>query len=130
MELPETVVADLAALAAGGERRPAWKHDTGDLNINLVVLGAGSEIAEHRNAEVDVLLVGVEGEGVVEVNGEGHALRTGRAIVIPKGARRSIRSIGERLAYLTCHRRRAGLWPDTTPRRSPEQNDARGGAGE
>ena len=111
----EAVVADLAALAADGERRPAWKHDTEDLDLNLVVLGAGGEIAEHRNAEVDVLLVGVEGEGVVDVDGEGHAMRAGRAIVIPKGARRSIRGIGGRFAYLTCHRRRAGLWPKRVP---------------
>lgn len=125
---PEAEVADLAALAQGGERRPAWKHDTEDLNLNLVVLGAGSEMAEHLNTEVDVLLVGVDGEGVVEVEGEEHAMRTGWAIVIPKGIRRSIRSTGERFAYLTCHRRRAGLWPAPIQGRSGDGDDAPRGA--
>ena len=32
-------------------------------------------------------------------------------MIIPKGARRGTRVMGERFAYLTCHRRRAGLMP-------------------
>jgi hypothetical protein len=33
---------------------------------------------------------------------------------VPKGSRRGIRAASDRFAYLTCHGRRAGLWP--TPR--------------
>jgi quercetin dioxygenase-like cupin family protein len=124
----EAVVADLAALAQGDERRIAWEHATEDLNLNLVVLGAGGTIAEHPNAEVDVLLVGVDGEGIVAVDGEPNAVRAGRAIVIPKGTRRSIQSVGERFSYLTCHRRREGLWPAPPQGRGRDGNDVSGGA--
>ena len=124
----EAVVVELAALAQGDERRTAWKHATEDLNLNLVVLGAGGAIAEHPNAEVDVLLVGVDGEGIVAVDGEPNAVRAGWAIVIPKGTMRSIQSVGECFAYLTCHRRREGLWPAPPQGRSRDRDDVRGRA--
>ena len=40
----------------------------------------------------------------------------GGVIAIPTGARRAIGRAGERFGYLTCHRRRAGLWPRGLPR--------------
>jgi mannose-6-phosphate isomerase-like protein (cupin superfamily) len=103
---------DLAALARDAAGRgPAWTLRSEDLDVNLLVFGAGEGVAEHVNGEVDVLLVGVAGEGVVAVDGRPHPLGAGQAVLIPKGARRSIRAAGERFAYLTCHRRRQGLWP-------------------
>ena len=90
---------------------PVWSQESEDLNVNLLVLGPGGNIAEHRNPELDVLLIGVAGEGSVTVEGEEQALRAGQALVIPKGTRRSIRSVGDRFAYLTCHCRRGRLWP-------------------
>ena len=111
-------VVDLTGLARmGGERKPAWGLQTEDLNVNLIVLEAGGAIAEHTNTEVDVLLVVVEGAGTVEVDGRRHDLRQGQALVVPKGARRSIRCTGDSFVYLTCHRRRAGLWPAGIPAR-------------
>lgn len=105
-------VADLAALAAeGAARQPAWAHLSEDLNVNLLVWEAGQGVEEHLNAEVDVLLVGVAGEGVVVVDGLSCSLRAGQALIVPKGARRGIRAGSGRFAYLTCHRRRGGLWP-------------------
>lgn len=104
-------VIDLIALARGAEGMPVWSQESEDLNVNLLVLGPGDGIAEHRNPELDVLIVGVDGEGSVTIEGEELALRTGQALVIPKGTRRSIRSSGDRFAYLTCHRRRGRLWP-------------------
>jgi quercetin dioxygenase-like cupin family protein len=102
----------LTLLGEGGGRKPAWKLETQDLDMNLVALAAHEGLPEHVNAEVDVLLVGVEGVGVVEVGGERHELRQGRAVVLPKGTRRAIRGEAEGCAYLSCHRRRAGLWPE------------------
>jgi quercetin dioxygenase-like cupin family protein len=58
---------------------------------------------------VDVLLVGVSGSGLVEVDGEEHRLGPGKLIFIPKGTRRSTRSLSEGFAYLTVHRRRGPL---------------------
>lgn len=108
---------DLAALARERtERGPLWTHASADLNVNLVALHAGQRLAESVNAEVDVLLVGVAGAGVVAVDDQRLRLGAGEALVIPKGARRAIEAPGERFVYLTCHRRRAGLWPTNAPR--------------
>jgi quercetin dioxygenase-like cupin family protein len=103
--------ADLAALAEAGAGRPVWGRQTADLNLNLVVLEGDGAIGEHVNAEVEVLILGIAGCGDVEVDGETHTLRPRQAIVIPRGARRAMRAAGGRFAYLTCHRRRPGLWP-------------------
>lgn len=90
---------------------PGWTHQSDDLNVNLLVFAAGDGVAEHVNAEVDVLIVGIHGQGRIELDGRAHSLAAGQALVIPKGARRAMRAESERFAYLTCHRRRPGLWP-------------------
>lgn len=113
----EGTVIDLAALARASAARGAiWAYGGDELNVNLVRFAAGDGVAEHVNTEVDVLLVGIAGDGVVEVDGRRRPLRAGLALVIPKGARRAIGSGAGEFAYLTCHRRRAGLWPGGVPR--------------
>jgi quercetin dioxygenase-like cupin family protein len=110
-------VVNLAALAqTSADRGPAWTHEGEDLHLNLLVFDDGGGVAEHANDEVEVLVVGVAGEGAVEIDGQREPLGAGQAVVIPKGARRAIRSAGGRFAYLTCHRRRGGLWPAGVPR--------------
>jgi len=119
-------VIDLAVLAqAPCARQPAWSCASADLNANLIVLDGEAGIPAHVNAELDVLIVGIAGEGTVEVDGAAHRLAASTAILIPKGTNRAIRCGGRRLAYLTCHQRRAGLWPQglarpgaSTPRTS------------
>jgi mannose-6-phosphate isomerase-like protein (cupin superfamily) len=112
----ESDVIDLLERARSADRRLAWSGGSEDLNLNLLVLTTGETVEEHVNAEVDVLLVGVAGSGTVAIDGDEHRLTAGQALVVPKGARRSIASTGERFAYLTCHRRRAGLWPSRAER--------------
>ena len=113
----ETGVADLAILAHGSAARgPIWTRQSVDLNVNLLVFDADDGVVAHVNDEVDVLLVGVAGVGVVAVDGTDHPMGAGQALVIPKGARRAIHAVGGRFAYLSCHRRRAGLWPAGVPR--------------
>jgi mannose-6-phosphate isomerase-like protein (cupin superfamily) len=101
---------DLRALAGGGSGI-VWSQATEDLNLNLMVLEPDVQIAAHVNAELDVLLVAVEGQGTIVIDERSEDVQAGQAIVIPRGARRSIRAGAERFAYLTCHRRRRGLWP-------------------
>jgi mannose-6-phosphate isomerase-like protein (cupin superfamily) len=124
---PGAVVDLLALVGESAERGPLWTRQSADLNVNLVALDAGQAIPESVNAEVDVLLVGVAGEGVVTVDGQDLRLAAGRALVVPKGACRALASAGGRFAYLTCHRRRAGLWPTNAPR--PETTPGSAGAG-
>jgi mannose-6-phosphate isomerase-like protein (cupin superfamily) len=117
-------VMDLVALAQEGTiRQPVWAYQSVDLNVNLLVWGADEGVVEHVNSEVDVLLVGIVGDGLVEVDGTAHPLRAGQAVLIPKGARRAIRSTHGRFAYLTCHRRRAGLWPHRLPHPAGDQGE-------
>jgi quercetin dioxygenase-like cupin family protein len=103
-------IVDLAVFARDAPGTGAvWTKRSDDLNVNLVVFTPGDGVAEHRNTEVDVLLIGVAGEGVVDVDGTPRTLRPGHALIVPKGARRGTRALSDRFAYLTCHRRRAGL---------------------
>jgi quercetin dioxygenase-like cupin family protein len=112
----EPAAVDLAALAAAGGRGPLWTQQSADLNVNLIALEAPREIAASVNAEVDVMLVGIAGAGTVEVDGRALALAAGQALVVPRGTRRAIRCAAGRFVYLTCHRRRGGLWPSGVPR--------------
>jgi quercetin dioxygenase-like cupin family protein len=108
----EEVMADLASLTqAASVQGAAWTHQSEDLDVNLLVFASGQGVAEHINTEVDVLLVGIAGAGTVIIDGTRHILSAGQALVIPKGARRSTKGVSAPFAYLTCHRRRAGLRP-------------------
>lgn len=98
-------------LAAAGDRVGViWAlKESDELNVNLVRFGSGGGVGEHANDEVDVLVVGVSGSGLVVVDGEEHGLQPGKLIFIPKGTERSTRSLSEHFAYLTVHRRRGRL---------------------
>jgi quercetin dioxygenase-like cupin family protein len=105
-------IVDLAARArAVTAPGAAWTHQCEDLNVNVLAFASGEGVAEHINTEVDVLLVGIAGAGAVTVDGTHQILRAGHALLIPKGANRSIQSESDPFAYLTCHCRRGGLWP-------------------
>src|SRR4051812_8894373 len=106
-------VIDLAALARdSADQEPIWSHAGDDLNANIVRLEAGEGVPGHVNGDVEVLLVGVLGAGIVEVDGRWHDLGAGQVLVIPKGAQRAIEAAPAGFAYLTCHRRRPALWPE------------------
>ena len=110
--MAERGAVDLGArLAAGGDRVGViWALQGSDeLNVNLVRFGSGGGVGEHANDEVDVLVVGVSGSGLVVVDGEEHNLGPGTLMFLPKGTRRSTRGRSEDFAYLTVHRRRGPL---------------------
>ena len=90
-------------------RGPVWGTATGDLNATLLVWPSRHEVAEHVNAAFDVLLVVLDGGGVVSVDGAPHAVSAGDAVVLPRGTRRSIGAGDDGIRYLTVHRRRGGL---------------------
>jgi quercetin dioxygenase-like cupin family protein len=61
---------DIAA-PAGDRVGVIWTLDTSsELNANLVRFGAGQGVEEHVNDEVEVIVVGVSGSGIVAVDGE------------------------------------------------------------
>ena len=87
-----------------------WTLDaSSDLNASLVRFNTGQGVGEHANDEVEVIILGVSGSGIVKVDREEHALSAGTLVFIPKGARRATVSTSEDFAYLTVHRRRRPL---------------------
>jgi quercetin dioxygenase-like cupin family protein len=99
-----------AATTAGDSAGVIWTLDaSSDLNANLVRFGTGQGVGEHVNNEVEVIVVGVSGSGIVTVDQQEHALSAGMLVFIPKGARRATVSTSEDFAYLTVHHRRRPL---------------------
>ena len=107
--VPRTDLDATLAAARAGSDGAVWSVETGDLDANLVRLGAGGSVAQHRNDEVDVLVLAVDGSGTVTVDGDDIPLRAHVVVCIPRGTTRAIRAGEDGLAYVTVHRRRAGL---------------------
>ncbi len=97
------------SLVDGDGRAVLWGMATEDLNVNLVAWPEGQGVDEHRNAERDVLVVVIAGEGVVTVDGEEHRVEGGQCLMVPKGTSRTIRAGEGGMRYMTVHRRREGL---------------------
>jgi quercetin dioxygenase-like cupin family protein len=113
-ELPggDALVVNLASIAASADSQgAAWTRTSEDLNVNLLTFPEGEGVDEHVNTEVDVLIIGIAGVGIITVDGESRPIREGHLLLVPKGTRRSTRALSDRFAYLTTHRRRPGLWP-------------------
>ncbi len=92
-------------LSAGTGSGPLWGMASADLNATLLAWPAGHEIAEHVNAELDVLLVVVAGSATVTIDDDTpHDLRAPAALLVPRGARRAIRAGAEGTRYLSVHR--------------------------
>jgi quercetin dioxygenase-like cupin family protein len=96
-------------LGAEGGRGPIWGLESDDLNATLLAWPAGEATPAHVNAERDVLLVVLDGSGVVTVEGRESRLRADQACVLRKGRRRSVEAGPDGIRYLSVHRRRGGL---------------------
>lgn len=97
---------DLARLEGDG---PLWGIASDDLNATLLSWPAGHTIDAHVNAELDVLLIVVSGGGTVHVDGKPHAVGADHALLVEKGAVRSISAGPDGVRYLSIHRRRGPL---------------------
>ncbi|HEX6421616.1 MAG TPA: cupin domain-containing protein [Acidimicrobiales bacterium] len=113
---------DLLATEASGDG-VAWSAAPEGVNANLVVLGPGAAIGRHRNDEVDVLVVVLDGSVTVTVGGSAHDVPAGSAGVVPRGSDRSIRAGAGGARYLSIHRTRGSIGLRPRPGGQP------GGAG-
>lgn len=102
---------DLLEHIKGEHSGPQWAHECEDLDMTLLSWEPGKSVASHVNNEVDVVLIGVAGSGIVMVEEEEHQLSPGKLMLIPKGKRRAIKSDDQLFTYLSIHRRRRGLMP-------------------
>jgi uncharacterized cupin superfamily protein len=96
---------------------PLWGMASPDLNATLLAWPSGHGVGAHVNAELDVLVIVLAGDGSALIDGEAHALAPGSAILIPRGARRAITAGDAGLRYLSVHRRRGPLQIQATPDR-------------
>lgn len=96
-------------LLAGSGTGPLWGMASTDLNATLLAWPPGHGVPEHVNGELDVLVIVLEGNGSVVIDGEPHGLASGYAILIPRGTRRRITAGDPGLRYLSVHRRRGPL---------------------
>ena len=103
---------DTLTATASSEVAVLWKlGESGrQLDANLVRLTPGRHIAPHAEPDLDVLVLVVEGDGLLGGSeDEPQPLTTGTLLWLPHGSTRSITAGDDGLAYLTVHRRRAGL---------------------
>lgn len=103
---PPIETVDLLARTGIG---PLWGIASTDLNATLLAWPPGHVVAEHVNAELDVLVVVLDGAGSAVVDGATHVLAAGCALLIPRAARRCIRAGAPGLRYVSVHRRRGPL---------------------
>ena len=101
--------SEIAGSATGKEGVVWTLEGSTDLNANLVRFEAGGGVGEHVSDEVDVLIIGVSGSGLVGVDGEEHPVANGGMVFVPRGARRYTRAVSDDFAYLSVHRRRGPL---------------------
>jgi len=88
-----------------------WGWASEDLNCTLLSWPRGGGVASHISSEVDVVMLVLEGSGEVIDDGEVFTLAAPRALLIPKGRERAIKSTSERFTYLSVHKKRRGLMP-------------------
>jgi quercetin dioxygenase-like cupin family protein len=115
--IAQTVVDLVESASAPGAHGPVWNLESDDLHVNLLVFAAGEGVGRHRNPEVDVLIVGVAGEGEIEIDGALSRLTAGSTLLVPKGSERRITAASPTFSYLSAHRRRGLLVPTISPSR-------------
>jgi len=108
MKLVPAVPVDVGALSLAGPGGVVWGAEGDQLNVNVVKMNAGDQIATHVRESVDVLLIVHSGSGIVAIDGMDHALRTDHVLVVPSGASRSIRATTQ-FVYYSIHQPHEGL---------------------
>jgi quercetin dioxygenase-like cupin family protein len=111
-------VVDLTLTALG--EGPLWGMESAELNATLLAWPAGKGVAEHRNDELDVLVVVLAGSGALRLDGVDHDLSGGTLVLLPRGSVRSITAGPRGVRYVAIHRRRGPLLP------RPRDADAEG----
>ena len=123
--------------SAGFERTTAFQRDVLFATLMLTALSTtcliapsaahrlrfhqGDGIPLHRNADLDVAIIVITGQGLVTIDQAQERVEPGSVVVIPRGAERSITALSREFAYLTCHQRRAGLQPTMPASRQPDR---------
>ena len=103
-------------LATDPSAGPLWAIESEDLDCTFVAWEGSKGVAVHCNAEVDVVMLVVSGQGTAMVGTETVNLSPGTVLLIPKGVERGVIA-NTRLAYLNIHKRRKRLMPGSLENR-------------
>lgn len=95
-----------AVIGTGGV---VWSAAPEGVHVNLVAMEPTEAIGAHVNDAVDVLVVVLVGSGTLTVDDRPFDLRAQRAVLVPKGTRRSLTAAGDGIRYLSIHAERAPL---------------------
>ena len=88
---------------------PVWGAESEELNATILEWSEGDGPPEHVNDERDVLVVVLDGAAEVAIGDHTDTLRSGEALIIPKGESRQISAGRHGVRYLSAHRRRPPL---------------------
>ncbi|MGW4560849.1 hypothetical protein ACWEN3_00120 [Streptomyces sp. NPDC004561] len=107
------MLCDVRALT-GKAPEPAgvlWKlAESGrQLDANVIRLPADGHIGTHAEPDLDVLVLVVDGDGVMSTPEGELPLAEGALLWLPHGSTRCIQAGPHGLAYVTVHRRRPGM---------------------
>ncbi|MFJ9083008.1 cupin domain-containing protein [Streptomyces sp. NPDC102384] len=125
MPAAHVTLSDVLNAAAPEATGALWRLDGAarQLDANVVRLRPGGGGDAYVEAELDVLLVVVEGHGMLHRAGVDKEVEPGTLVFVPRGERRAVSAGEDGLVYLTAHRRRPGM----TIRRAEPQVTAEGG---
>jgi hypothetical protein len=88
---------------------PLWGLASDDLNATFLAWPAGGGTPEYANAERDVLLVVLQGDGRIRLGDTDVPVGTNTAVLVPKGTRFAVSAGADGIRYLSVHLRRPGL---------------------
>ncbi|MGW4896597.1 hypothetical protein ACWEQL_30730 [Kitasatospora sp. NPDC004240] len=105
------IVDDLLREAAADAAGALWRLTGEDrqLDANVVRMRPDATVADHVEPDLDVLVLGLSGEGTLRCAGTAHDLRPGVLRLVPRGAARGVSAGPDGVVYLTVHRRRPGM---------------------
>lgn len=116
--LPRLLGNTGSLVAAGAESTGAlWRlaEPGRQLDANLVRVPPQGSIDAHAEPDLDVLLLVVDGDGVLGSAAGPCPVESGSLVWLPHGSVRSVRAGESGLSYVTVHRRRPGMRIQSRP---------------
>lgn len=119
-QLPQVVGDVPQVLKAPAEASGSiWKLEphTRGLDCNIIAIPPGEEIPRHEGPDLDVVIVVLDGSGVLDTEGESIPLEDGSMVWLPKLSIRRFGAGPEGLRYFSVHTRKRGLQIGRPPAR-------------
>lgn len=115
------VVGDVAEVlsAPADASGSIWKLEphTRGLDCNIIAIAPGEEISRHEGPDLDVVIVVLDGSGVLETEADSIDLVNGSMVWLPKLSVRRFIAGEKGLRYFSVHTRKRGLQIGRPPAR-------------